>query len=448
MSSQATADQLRQSVSSLSLLITNTNENLQLQLDSGEGATGILSISLNDFRRITVSYGYDFGERLMWAVYHRLVEGLPKRDRVYWLGRNEFVIVLTNLRVPENLQRAIDKTRSLLYQPFSTGDSKLTVRYTMGASLSQRSVLNAGDLLREADEALLEAQDTALEYAIFDASRRKEVDDGLVLQSHLESALRDNQLSLVYQPKVDFRTRRVTSVEALMRWHSPELGHVLPDKFIIAAEKTGMIGPMTEWAIRTAVKQYSDWGRFKVPIAVNLSAEVLSDPHLLDLIDRSLEIWSVPKAALTLEITETAMMNRPEHCIGVMKQLRDHGLRLSIDDFGTGYSSLAYLKDLPVDELKIDKSFVDNLLTDEDDRKIVSAVSSLARNFDLKTVAEGVEDHETFEYLRKLGCNVAQGYYIAKPMPPEEFPQWRIEWANKTRELVEQQKKRQATAKV
>ena len=444
MDTQATQNQLRQSVSSLSQLLASTNATLQEREEDG-GIAGILSICVNDFRKITVGYGYNFGERLMWAVYHRLIEGLPKRDNVYWLGRNEFVVVLTNVRVAENLQRAIDKTRSLLYPPFSTGDSRLKVRYTMGASLSMNRDIDAGDLLREADQALLDAEQGALEFAVFDLSREKESDDSLVLQTHLETALKENQLSLVYQPKVDFRSRKVVGVEALMRWNSPGLGFVRPDRFIIAAEKTGLIGPMTEWAIRTAVKQYSDWGKYQVPIAVNLSAGVLSDPHLMDLIDRNLEIWSVPKSALALEITETAMMDRPEYCIGVMRQLRDHGLRLSIDDFGTGYSSLAYLKDLPVDELKIDKSFVDHLLTDEDDQKIVAAISGLARSFGLKTVAEGIEDSATFDYLRKLGCNVAQGYYIAKPLPPEEFPQWRLEWAGKTRELLNQQKSLKAS---
>lgn len=420
-------------VSPVTSVVEDINNNLQGQL-GGKGITGVLTIQINDFRRINVSYGYAYGERLMAAVYHRLQEGLPKRDKVYWLGRGEFVVVLTNLRIPQNLMRAIDKVRDLLYPPFSTGTSKLKVRFTMGATTSLGRRLKASMLLNEADQAMLKAEQSVLEYAVFDEALIVEQGKELEIQSNLEMGLEKGEFSLVYQPKVEFQTSRIVGVEALMRWNSSELGVIRPDHFIIAAEQTGFIGPLTEWAIRTAVKQYSTWGDLRVPVAVNLSAGVLSDPHLLDLIDRALEIWSVPKSALSLEITETAMMDRPEQCIGVMRQLRDHGLRLSIDDFGTGYSSLAYLKDLPVDELKIDKSFVDNLLTDKGDQKIVAAVTSLASNFGLKTVAEGIEDSDTFEYLRKLGCVVAQGYYISRPLPPEEFPTWSVLWGRKAKD--------------
>lgn len=435
----------RFNVSSVTRLFEDINDNLSSQSD-GQGITGILAISVNNFRRINVGYGYAYGERLMGAVFHRLQDGLPKRDRVYWLGRNEFVVVLTNLRIPQNLIRAIDKVRELLYPPFSTGSSKLKVRYAMGATTSSGRFVNASTLMREADQALLQSRQSMLEFAVFDGNSMVEKEDSLAIQSNLELALEREELSLVYQPKVEFQTSKVVGVEALMRWNSPELGFVPPDQFILAAEQTGLIAPITEWAIKTAVKQYNDWGELGVPVAVNLSAGVLTDPHLLALIDRALEIWGVPKSALSLEITETAMMGNAESSINVMKQLREHGLRLSIDDFGTGYSSMAYLKDLPVDELKIDKSFVDNLLTDKGDQKIVSAVSNLARNFGLKTVAEGIEDFETFEYLRKLGCVIAQGYYISRPLPADEFPTWRVLWEQKTKDQAKERARKLSKA--
>ncbi len=396
-----------------------------LAQQEGERAlTGVLVIGVNDFRTINIPYGYEFGNLLMEAVLARLREGLPARDSIFRLGQGEFVVLLASLPVAESLLRAIDKVKSILFPPFSAGRTRLRVKATLGATVSASRRVSAEELLQEADQALLDARLGHQESAIHEMSKPLGNSDDLAIQMHLEYALERSELHLVYQPKVDFRTRRVIGVEALSRWQNSELGFVPPDKFIVIAERSGMISKLTEWVIKSAVKQYRDWGDHAVPIAVNLSHGVLGDPHLVDIIRSSLSIWGMPKEALCLEVTETAVMENPEACLGALSALRDFGVNLSIDDFGTGYSSLAYLKKLPVKELKIDKSFIDNILTDTGDQKIVSAVLSLARSLGLKTVVEGVETEPVYNYMAKLGCNVAQGYYISRPLKPDDYVRW------------------------
>ncbi len=405
-------------------ILERIEKNLELH-SSGTPQTGVVVLSVNDFRGINIAYGYEFGELLMTAVFQRLTDGLPKRDLVFRRGRNEFVIVLTALICAENLKLALQKISTLLFPPFSAGRARLRLKTTIGATVSSQREVTAQNLLQEADQALLNARAAYKERHIHDISvPLLESSNDLALQMHLEYALERKELHLVYQPKVDLRTRRVIGVEALSRWENPTLGFVPPDKFIVAAEKSGMISKLTEWAIKTAVKQYQDWGPHAVPIAVNLSPGVLGDPHLVDLISSPLSIWNMPKEALSLEVTETAVMESPEDCLGALEKLSGFGLSLSIDDFGTGYSSLAYLKKLPVKELKIDKSFIDNILTDRGDQKIVNAVVNLARSLGLKTVVEGIEDEKTYDLVGKMGCTVGQGYYISRPLKPQDFVEW------------------------
>lgn len=411
-------------ISSTEDVLSRIDENLALHT-SGTPQTGVVVLSVNDFRHINIAYGYEFGERLMVAVLQRLQEGLPKRDAVFRHGSSDFVIILTALLSAENLMLALEKIKVLLFPPFSAGRARLRLKTTIGATVSaRREGLNGQTLLQEADQALLDARFRYQERLIHDVSQPLESSNDLAIQMHLEYALERNELHLEYQPKVDLRTRRVVGVEALSRWVNPTLGFVPPDKFIISAEKSGMISKLTEWAIKTAVKQYQDWGDHAVPIAVNLSPGVLGNPHLVDLISSPMSIWNMPKDALSLEVTETAVMENPDDCLTSLKKLSDFGLSLSVDDFGTGYSSLAYLKRLPVKELKIDKSFVDHILTDRGDQKIVDAVVNLARSLGLKTVVEGIEHEEQFNLLAKMGCTVAQGYYISRPMKAEDFTGW------------------------
>jgi EAL domain-containing protein (putative c-di-GMP-specific phosphodiesterase class I) len=252
----------------------------------------------------------------------------------------------------------------------------------------------------------------------------------------LRQAIDSDQLLLHYQPKRDFQTRRVTGVEALVRWQHPEHGLIPPDEFIVPAEKTGLIKPLTHWVLRTALCQCLTWHQqgLRFGIAVNLSARNLQDPQLPDQVAKLLFDCALPQGSLGLEITESIIMTEPVRAMEVLTQLNQMGIRLSIDDFGTGYSSLGYLNRLPVEEIKIDRSFIKDMVVDEDAAVIVRSTIELGRNLGLKVVAEGVENQAIWDKLSALGCDAAQGYYMCRPLPVAELTRWLTEspWGLKT----------------
>lgn len=399
-------------------------EDTMLESQTLKVRTGLVSLEVSQFKRISVTYGYERTQQLLAAIFTRLSSQLPRKDKIFFLGRNEFVIVLVGLKVVDQIHLAINKIRSILADPFVLGDSGLRVRCRLGGTVSSVERMCSSVLLQQADTALLEAQDGNRDSVIFSEPQGEKVVPGLELQAHLEQALDRNELTSVFQPKTELATGKLAGAETLTRWHSKALGHVSPDDFIDAAEKSGLISRLTAWSIHSAAKQYSQWGKYAVPVAVNLSAGILQDPDLMRHIQSALHIWGVPPGALSLEITETAFMQSPEASLAVFQELYGMGIRLSIDDFGTGYSSLSYLKLFPVSELKIDKSFVSHMLKDVSDQKIVKTVADLAHNFDLKVVAEGIEDEKTYDMLLELGCHYAQGYLISKPLTPQQFLPW------------------------
>ncbi len=386
--------------------------------------TGLVVIEINQFRRISVTYGYDRVEELLHQLQARLESQLPKKDRIFYHGRDEFVIVLSCLRVAEQLQLAINKIQRIVFEPFILRDTSLRVRLTIGASLSTRVLIRSATLLQQASHAMLEALDSNAEKLVYVKPESDVELPSLELQAYLSDALDRNELTAVFQPKTELKTGKVVGVESLARWNSHMLGRISPDEFIDAAERSGLIGKLTIWSINNAAKQYAQWGDLAVPIAVNLSAKVINQPGLVRQIQSALRIWNVPPEALVLEITETAVMDSPEQSMACLKEISEMGIKLAIDDFGTGYSSLAYLKMLPVSELKVDKSFVQQLATDPDDRKIVESIINMAHNFNLKVIAEGIEDETSYKILMDLGCEIAQGYLVSRPLKPEQFEKW------------------------
>jgi EAL domain-containing protein (putative c-di-GMP-specific phosphodiesterase class I) len=262
-----------------------------------------------------------------------------------------------------------------------------------------------------------------LDFAIYDISLDKDTTGRLRLTHDLRNAIHNEELQLYYQPQLNVRSGTINSVEALARWIHPEHGFIPPDTFIAIAEQTGLIQPLTDWVLRTAVEQCSRWLKMgiHITVSVNLSARNLHDENLGSQVSNLLNYWSIDPGQLCLEITETSMMNDPEHARKLLEGLDNLGVRISIDDFGTGYSSLAYLKQLPVDELKVDKSFVLNMSNDESDASIVRATVGLAHDLGLEVVAEGVEDQSAQDVLQALGCEFIQGYHIARPMPAADL---------------------------
>ena len=259
--------------------------------------------------------------------------------------------------------------------------------------------------------------------AVYDAERDYHSADRLRLMAELRSAIEDDQLVLYYQPKALVRTGEITGAEALVRWDHPEHGLIPPDEFIPLAEQGGLIGPLATWVLNEALGQLRRWqdsGR-ELEIAINLSSRNLYDSHLVDTVSALLDKWSIDPGALKVELTETAIMDDPQVALRALTQLHEMGVKIAIDDFGTGYSSLGYLTKLPVDEIKIDRSFVADMTENRDDAFIVRSTVDLGHNLGLEVVAEGVEDRRTWDLLGLLGCDVAQGYFLSRPVPAPDL---------------------------
>lgn len=421
-----------------SALLEYLSKVLQGNMTTGRHSA-LLVLSVRQYNTIYVNYGYDAARRSLKDLQRRIVANLPQKEAVFFLGGNEFAITLTEIKVVHLVKLAISKILKLLEREFAIADTRISIKVNIGAVFSEQMEGDAEKMLQQAYSAMLDAQEHKQVWAFYREQEASVEVSGLEIQTHLEKALAANELTTVFQPKTNMQTGELVGAETLSRWNSPVLGFVSPDLFIDAAEKSGLINDLTMRTIRSAALQYMQWGDYSTNIAVNLSAGIITQPNLIALILRSLKTWSMPPEALTLEITETDVMKSPEKSLAVLREISKHGIRLSIDDFGTGYSSLSYLKMLPVNELKIDKSFIHQLTTDESDRKIVKAIVDLAHTFDLKIVAEGIEDEATYRILRGFGCETAQGYLVSRPLAPDDFLAWhrKNDWFRVTDDIVE-----------
>jgi len=318
--------------------------------------------------------------------------------------------------VAANLLKTLD-------MPFDLESVTCSVNASMGIAVYPYHGDDVSSLLKSADVAMYIAKANRGGYFVYDANKDKHTVHQLSLMADLHQALDKNELQLYYQPKLDLSSRTITGVEALMRWNHAEHGFIPPDVFIPAMEQSGLIRRYTIWALDEANRQWMAWHEagYELDMSVNLSMYSLRDARLIDYILSLQEKWSLPRGTLVLEVTESAVMGDPDYVSGVLSELSSFGVQFSIDDFGTGYSSLSHLKRLPVSELKIDKSFVMEMDSDADDAAIVRSTVDLAHNMGLRVVAEGVETPETLDALKELGCDQAQGYYIARPAPPDEL---------------------------
>ena len=296
---------------------------------------------------------------------------------------------------------------------------------SIGVALAPLSSRDPKILFQHADIAMYAAKDRHTGVEVYDRSIDHSSTRRLCLSGDLRQAINGGGLYLAFQPQVSLTTRRIVSLEALARWTHPTFGQVAPDEFIALAEQSGMVHPLTRWAIRSSLEELVRWRRCDpdLRVSVNVSARNLIDVSLVADVRNILREVGLPGEALTLEITESTVMADPQRSIAVLDRLRELGVRFAIDDFGTGYSSLSYLKRLPVDEVKIDKSFVCDMATDSDMASIVRSTIDLARNLDLTVIAEGVEDEVTLDMLAGLGCDVVQGYYFARPTSAREVEQ-------------------------
>jgi len=399
---------------------------LQEAIEIGE-SFALCILDLDGFKEINDTLGHDAGDVLLREVARRLSRGIRPGDLVARLGGDEFALLLHTVEASV-ASRVAEQMSGQLAHGFEVNGQRLDVRASVGIAMHPSHGQDPATLLRRADMAMYVAKRTHARCVLFAPELDQDSAERLTLLSDLREAIETDQLVLYYQPKQDLRRGIVTGAEALVRWQRPGQGLIAPDKFIPLAEQTGLIGPLTEWVMRAAVRQAYLWQR-RYPdmrVAVNLSMRNLQDPTLARTIAALLEQWP---AQLDVEITESALMADPERALATLSALSDVGVRIAIDDFGTGYSSLAYLKRLPVDVLKIDRSFVRDLHTHTNDRIIVRSTIDLAHNLGLRVVAEGVEDSVAAEVLRQFGCDEIQGYHLSRPVPAGEFEQWLANWS-------------------
>lgn len=385
----------------------------------------LLMLDLDNFKEINDTLGHNIGDELLKRVSQRLRNVLRTSDPLARLGGDEFGIILMRA-TPEGAAIVANNILQSLEPLFEVEKHQLSVKASIGISIYREHGDNEASLLKNADVAMYEAKRNHVGYAFYDATSDNHNPDNLSLLSQLRRALTNDELQLYYQPKIDLLHSKSSGVEALLRWPHKEKGMIPPDVFIPLAEQGGLIKPLTYWVIDTALAQYSAWQKFglTINIAVNLSAKNLDDSDLPNLLREKLEKWIVPPQNLVLEITETSIISDPAKALDVLTRLDDMGITLSIDDYGTGYSSLAYIKKLPVDEIKIDRSFVANINVNKDDAVIVKSTIDLAHSLGMRVVSEGVEDKETVEHLRALNCDYVQGYYYSRPLPVAETTAW------------------------
>ena len=385
----------------------------------------LLLMDLDQFKEINDTLGHHRGDLLLQQVGLRLQAALRPSDTVARLGGDEFAVMLP-LSGSGDAELVAQKVMTALEPPFMIEGLPVAVEASIGIAIYPDHGANPDSLMQRADVAMYAAKKTGSGFIIYDAEHDRHSPRRLALMGELRQAIEHNHLFLHYQPKIDLKTRRIIGVEALARWKHSEHGFIPPDEFIPPAEQTGLIKPLTLWIFNKAQRQCLAWRREGRPLtmSVNLSARNLLDPHLPDQLAKLLQTSSGAPEGLELEITESAFMADPGRALESIIRLRTLGIRFSIDDFGIGYSSLAYLKKLPVDSIKIDKSFVINMAGNQNDAVIVRSTIDLAHNLGLKVIAEGVENQDIWDRLSALGCDEAQGYYMARPMPAEELTRW------------------------
>ena len=385
----------------------------------------VMLMDLDRFKEINDTLGHHHGDRLLQEIGGRLKTTLGTEFAIARLGGDEFAILLDDLTDGEEARTAATTILGLVQAPFPIGDLSLDVGASIGIALCPDHGEDAPTLLQRADVAMYGAKESD-EIEFYSRERDHYSPKKLALVGQLRRAIDEDELQVYFQPKADLNSNRVVGAETLIRWPASNGGFIPPDEFIPLAEHTGLIRPLTRQVLKKAIGQRGKWAQMglDLKLSVNLSVRDLLDTELSSYIESLLHEHDLEFSCLMLEITESSIMNDPAKTIEVLAGFHALGIALSVDDFGTGYSSLTYLKQLPVSEVKIDKSFVTNVTSDPNDAAIVRSVADLGRHLGLSIVAEGVEDRAAWDTVRALGCTLAQGYHLARPLPAREFEAW------------------------
>jgi diguanylate cyclase (GGDEF)-like protein len=407
------------------LLVDRTHQAVALAVRQ-RSVAALLLLDLDRFKEVNDTLGHQFGDQLLIQVSQRLRGLLRASDTVARLGGDEFALLLPQISGQQAALAVADKVIAALHESFTIEGTVLDIEASIGLAIAPEHGSDADTLLRHADVAMYQAKAEHAAVCVYKPEQDGNTLDRLALLGDLRRALDGGELVVHYQPKVELCTDTLHGVEALVRWQHPTRGFLPPDDFIPLAENTGLIHRLTLYVLEVSIRQAVRWrdaGR-PVQIAVNLSARCLADPQLPSDVARALADAGLDSRWLRLEITESSIMADPAAALHNLHQLHDQGIGLSIDDFGTGYSSMAYLKLLPLDELKVDRSFIADLPSNPDDTILIRSAVDLGHNLGMKVVAEGVEDGSTLQTLRDLGCDVVQGYYLGRPMARDQLDDW------------------------
>ncbi len=388
----------------------------------------VLFLDLDRFKLINDSLGHHAGDELLKAVANRLLSNARKGDTVARLGGDEFTVILEELAQPEDATTVARKILDVMNRPFHIDGHEMYVTTSVGIAIYPQDGADIDELLKNADTAMYRAKEQGRNnYRFYTADMNAKAVEYLIMENRIRHALQRNEFILYYQPQVDLHRREIIGLEALIRWHHPDLGLLYPNQFLPLAEDTGFITAIGDWVLHKACQQAAQWQRAGLPpmrIAVNLSPLQFTQPTLIESVTAALRNSGLDPQNLELEITENFLVDNVDNAIVTLRKLHELGVQLAVDDFGTGYSSLSYLKKFPLNSLKIDRSFVRDISNGEGDAAIAEAIVALGQTLRLRVMAEGVETEEQLYFLRTRGCDQAQGFLIGEPLPPEKVPAW------------------------
>lgn len=392
--------------------------------NSDDELVGILNIDIDRFFSINETMGHEYGDQLLQIIARRIMRCNDEIDKTARISSDEFTIICPNVISPNQLGKKAQRILDSIAEPVMLNKQEVFVTASIGIAIAPGDGENEATLFRNAESARKHAKREGNNFQFFNDEINAQGFEQLVMKSSLRRALERNEFQLFYQPQIDINTDQIVGAESLIRWMHPDLGLVSPNKFIPILEETGLIAEVGEWVLETACRQNKQWqddGFPPIQIAVNLSPRQFRQKNLITTIKNILDKTGLPAQWLELEVTESSIMDNPKEVVETLNDLHNLGIKLSIDDFGTGYSSLNYLKTFPIDVLKIDRSFIRDITFDKDDETIVKTIIAMGHNLGLKIIAEGVEEAEQLDLVKKYQCEWYQGYYFSKPLPDFEF---------------------------
>jgi diguanylate cyclase (GGDEF)-like protein/PAS domain S-box-containing protein len=383
----------------------------------------VFYMDLDRFKYINDTLGQEIGDQVLKKISKRIKFSLRDSDYLYRIGGDEFSVVLNNITQDIDSGKVAQKLLTVVSKPIKIEDKDIFPGVSIGISVYPKDGNDASVLIKNSDIALQTAKKERNTYKFYNEEMNKKASDKIEIEKNLRYALEKEQFMLYYQPLVSFNGN-IVGMEALIRWNHPELGFIPPDRFIPIAESTGQIMRIGDWTLQIACRQIKEWheaGFDSLRVAVNLSAKQFLDDDLVQKIEAIIKETNISPASLELEITESSVMENPDEAIIKINQLYDKGISFSIDDFGTGYSSLSYLKKFKVNHLKVDRSFIKDIITDQSNTQITKAIIDMAHNLKMKVIAEGVETSEQRDFLTSIKCDIMQGYFFSRPVPAADF---------------------------